>query len=434
MRQRRMRRRMAVVGVLVLLLAAVAVGGLLSGGGGTTAAGTAFETEELAPALAAKLAANASFVPQGTLTRQEGDRGADDEFVKHAAPGDSVPSAAIQQALADWKKVKGRATGGKSDWSPLGPSHAQGLDNQYRDRSVYNAGTPDFSGRIAHVAIDPNCSENGPVHALDRERERRCLAHEQRARRVAEVAVRLERLRAQQHGVDRARPERQAGPDALRRHRRAQRLRLGLRGGRRDLQVHERRQHLGRPPRQTPGPLWHRDIAVSRVQQQGRRLDRGQARRFEHHFRGLRPRRPRRLERLLRRRGRADPGRAALRPLPVDERWRVLGSRASGRTRPLHRVDARRGLAQHHAVLAARRAPRDGRSGRPEHRLRGVLRPRHLAVEVERRPGLVRADHGAGHAGAADRRRRHRAARVRRRASTERRDADVRRRRRRRAS
>ena len=89
MRQRRMRRRMAVVGVLVLLLAAVAVGGLLSGGGGSTAAGTAFETEELAPALAAKLAANASFVPQGTLTRQEGDRGADDEFA-------STPRRAIR--------------------------------------------------------------------------------------------------------------------------------------------------------------------------------------------------------------------------------------------------------------------------------------------------------------------------------------------------
>ena len=100
-------------------------------------------------------------MPQGTLTRQEGDRGADDEFVKHAAPGDSVPAAAIQQALADWKKVKGRATRRQERLESLGPTHAQGLDNQYRDRSVYNAGTPDFSGRIAHVAIDPNCSENG---------------------------------------------------------------------------------------------------------------------------------------------------------------------------------------------------------------------------------------------------------------------------------
>ena len=159
---RRTRRRLVAVGVSVLALAAVAAGGLMSGGGGSTvAAGSPFETEELAPALAAKLARNASFVPPGSLSYQEGERGTDDEFVKHAAPGDSVPAAAIQQALADWKKVKGRASGGKSDWKPLGPTHAQGLSNQYRDRSVYNAGTPDFSGRIAHVAIDPNCRENG---------------------------------------------------------------------------------------------------------------------------------------------------------------------------------------------------------------------------------------------------------------------------------
>ena len=67
----------------------------------------------------------------------------------------------MQKALNDWKKVKGRASGGKSDWKPLGPTDAQGLDNEYRDRGVYNAGTPDFSGRIAHVAIDPDCRENG---------------------------------------------------------------------------------------------------------------------------------------------------------------------------------------------------------------------------------------------------------------------------------
>ena len=160
MRQRRLRRRLVAVGVLTLLVAAVAVGGLLTGGAaGPAATGPALETEELAPALAAKLAANATFAPPGS--KQEGDRTVDDEFLKHATPGDSVPAAAVQQALADWKKVKGRASGGKSDWKPLGPTDAQGLDNEYRDRSVYNAGTPDFSGRIAHVAIDPGCRANG---------------------------------------------------------------------------------------------------------------------------------------------------------------------------------------------------------------------------------------------------------------------------------
>jgi hypothetical protein len=159
MHQRRMRRRIAAGGVLVLALASIAVGGLVAGGDGTTAAGPELESEELAPALATALAQNATFAPPTGL--QEGDKTVDDEWLKHAAPGDTVPAAAVQQALADWKKVKGRATGGKSDWRPLGPTSALGLPNQFRDRSVYNSATPDFSGRIAHVAIDPDCRANG---------------------------------------------------------------------------------------------------------------------------------------------------------------------------------------------------------------------------------------------------------------------------------
>ena len=155
MHKRRMRRRLAAVGVFVLVLAAVAVGGLMQGGGGTVAAGPGLETDELTPALAAA----AKFAPPNG--GKEGDRGTDDEFLKLATPGDTVPAAAVQNALADWKKVKGRAFGGQSDWTPLGPTDAQSLDNQFRDRSVYNAGTQNFSGRIAHVAIDPNCRENG---------------------------------------------------------------------------------------------------------------------------------------------------------------------------------------------------------------------------------------------------------------------------------
>jgi hypothetical protein len=159
MHQRRMRRRIAAGGVLVLALASIAVGGLVAGGGGTAASGPELESEELAPALATALAQNASFAPPTGL--QEGDKTVDDEWLKHAAPGDTVPAAAVQQALADWKKVKGRSTGGKSDWRPLGPTSALGLANPFRDRSVYNSATPDFSGRIAHVAIDPDCRANG---------------------------------------------------------------------------------------------------------------------------------------------------------------------------------------------------------------------------------------------------------------------------------
>ena len=121
--------------------------------------GQELESEELAPALGAALAQSATFAPPTGL--QEGDKTSDDEFLKLAAPGDSVPAAAVQQALSDWKKVKGRATGGKSDWRPLGPTSALALPNELRDRSVYNSATPDFSGRIAHVAIDPDCRPNG---------------------------------------------------------------------------------------------------------------------------------------------------------------------------------------------------------------------------------------------------------------------------------
>ena len=418
MRQRRMRRRMAVVGVLVLLLAAVAVGGLLSGGGGTTAAGTAFETEELAPALAAKLAANATFVPQGTLTRQEGDRGADDEFVKHAAPGDSVPAAAVQQALADWKKVKGRATGGKSDWTPLGPTHAQGLDNQYRDRSVYNAGTPDFSGRIAHVAIDPNCRANGQCTPLDRERERRRLAHEQRARRrrrsgsTSRTASSTTTRRRSSSTPTTSRPGRSwsapASPTPAAR---------GCEAGVGIYKSDERRQHLGRParPRERSTAAPSGSIA-------------GQAGRLEHDLRGLGPRRPRRLERLLRRRGRAHPGRAALRPLPLDERRRVLGAREPGRYRRSAPRRPGRRLAGSDAVLAARRPARDVRSGRPEHRLRLVLRPGHLAVEATAVGTWEQIMRAARRRSATTERAEFDVVQL-----AERRDADVRRRRRRRA-
>jgi len=154
----RTRRRLVAVGAFVLALAAVAAGGLMVGGSQPSATGLAPETDELSPALAARLLANATFAP-GSV--QEGDRGGDDEFLKLSTPGDTVPAAALQQALADWKKVKGRATGGKSDWKPLGPSDALGLDVEFRDRSVYNAGTESFSGRIAHAAIDPNCNANG---------------------------------------------------------------------------------------------------------------------------------------------------------------------------------------------------------------------------------------------------------------------------------
>jgi hypothetical protein len=115
--------------------------------------------EELSPAMAAKIAAQATFMPPGgTSNFQEGARSAaTDEWLKHATPGNDIPSAALAGAREDWTRVAGRPPGSAGRWEPLGPEWARGLPNAFRDRSVYNAGTPDFSGRIAHAAIDPNC-------------------------------------------------------------------------------------------------------------------------------------------------------------------------------------------------------------------------------------------------------------------------------------
>ena len=293
---------------------------MTGGGGGTSATGPALETEELAPALAAKLAANATFAPPGSL--QEGVPGADDEFLKLSTPGDTVPAAAVQKALNDWKKVKGRAKGGKSDWKPLGPTDAQGLDNEYRDRGVYNAGTPDFSGRIAHVAIEPGCRRERSVHPLDRERERWCLAHERARSTRRRSGSTSRRLRAQQHRLDRARPERQAEP----------RRSGSARASRTRAAPAARRASASTSPR-TRGNSWTGPVRSRELQQPRGRLDRRQARRLEDDLRRLGPCGPRRLERLLRRRRRAHPGRPALRALPLDERRRVVGAREPGRTR-----------------------------------------------------------------------------------------------------
>ena len=268
-----------------------------------------------------------------------------------------------------------RATGSRS-----GRRDAQGLDNEYRDRGVYNAGTPDFSGRIAHVAIDPDCRENG-----------RCTLWIANANggvwRTNEALDATPKWQYVSSGFEHNNtasieldPNDKQGRVALRRNGRAERVRLRLRGRRRDLLLEERRQLVGRPPR------------PRELQQPRRRLDRRQARRLEDDLRRLGPCGPRCLERLLRRRGRAHPGRAALRALPLDERRRVVGAREPGRSGALHRDATRRRLARRHAVLAAWRAARDDRPGRPEHRLRVVLRAWDLALERRTATGHVDAD------------------------------------------
>jgi hypothetical protein len=120
---------------------------------------------EASPAMSKKLAAAAKFAPPGGASNfKEGDRDqGDDEWLKHSIPGTDIPSAAIAQSSSDWASMNNRGgwNSGQMDWKPLGPDWGKALPNAFRDRAVYNGGTPDFSGRTVHLAIDPRCGVDG---------------------------------------------------------------------------------------------------------------------------------------------------------------------------------------------------------------------------------------------------------------------------------
>lgn len=151
----------------LLLIAAVAIAtALLAGRLAPSASVSGSAQEKQSPALArhlAKLNLRAAVAaPPGSSNYLEGEKtAADEEFAARAYPGTDIPAAALQQARADWQRYGGRGDEGSGRWTPLGPTNAKNLPNPYRDRSVYTAGTPNFSGRTVHAAIDPKCGNNG---------------------------------------------------------------------------------------------------------------------------------------------------------------------------------------------------------------------------------------------------------------------------------
>jgi hypothetical protein len=107
------------IALAVFSFAAVAFGAAALKNPSGTAAPAGEAEAELAPALAAKLA---TFAPPGS--KQEGDRGAgDDEWLKHATPGTTIPSAALAGSNADWDALSRRGDG-SGTWRPLGPTWA----------------------------------------------------------------------------------------------------------------------------------------------------------------------------------------------------------------------------------------------------------------------------------------------------------------------
>jgi hypothetical protein len=119
------------------------------------------EANEATPAMAKKLAAYERYAAPDS--REEASRAswAEQEWLAHSIPGTDIPSVALETSREHWRGVRGRGAAALNEWEPLGPTWARSLPNPFRDRAVYNGGTPDFSGRITQVAIDPNCGNRG---------------------------------------------------------------------------------------------------------------------------------------------------------------------------------------------------------------------------------------------------------------------------------
>lgn len=86
-----------------------------------------------------------------------GPRREEPDLLEHATPGNDIPFSAFAGARNDWGGLKARPAVGGGAWTRLGPTYAKGAPNPYRDRSVYNAGTDNFSGRTIAAEIDPDC-------------------------------------------------------------------------------------------------------------------------------------------------------------------------------------------------------------------------------------------------------------------------------------
>jgi hypothetical protein len=152
--KRHLRRPITALALVISAVLAIAVAGArMSNGNGTSLAVQGGEPEST-PALARHLA-TITPAPPGSSNGQEGDRSsADEEFLARAAPGTDIAAPVLKQSTQDWSLAIGRGNEGDAHWQPLGPTWGKNLPNPFRDRSVYTAGTQDFSGRIADVAID----------------------------------------------------------------------------------------------------------------------------------------------------------------------------------------------------------------------------------------------------------------------------------------
>ena len=406
------RRRRFVFGAvaLTLIVTSVVVAAVTMDGAQVAASAPSEEALELSPAMAARMAQVQKYAPPGS--NQEGDRtAADDEWAKHAIPGDSIPSAAIAGSSSDWKQLSSSSAKGGGKWKPLGPTWAKGLPNPYRDRAVYNAATPDFSGRIAHVVIDPNCGNNGGGNDDDEMtigdgncrlwiananggvwRTEQALKRNPNWKYVSEGFEHNSIASLELDPNDKRADTLWAGtgePNACG---------SGCEAGVGIYKSKNGGNSWSGPLGQTAGAacagpatcnaFYNRAVGSIEVKPGDSKTIFAASGRA---VRGLTSSCCGGADALI-------PGAAHFglyRSQDSGQNWTLVHQGAS---RALHGCPSGHRLAQRDAVLTARRPPRLHRSGRPEHGLRLVLRARHLALEGERQSGHVRADHGAGDA------------------------------------
>ena len=113
-------------------------------------------------ALAMKLARNARFAPQTTPDSGDSPESfAAQDWLAHSVDGgaNSPPAfTAFATARNDWFGLLGRPAHGTGKWVPFGPTNGlNDLTNTFRDRTVYTAGTENFSGRVTHGIMSPDC-------------------------------------------------------------------------------------------------------------------------------------------------------------------------------------------------------------------------------------------------------------------------------------
>ena len=159
---RRRRHALAACGVTLALAAAAVAGLTLSGTDGTTAAPRG---GEMSTALGAHLAQLRQAIPGNSGHAQEGPGSAEEAaFLARAYPSSDIALSKTENAKTAFKKAKGRpfpkGKGKKGTWTLYGPSEALYPFTELRNATNYVPNKYIAAGRTTVLAMEPECKPN----------------------------------------------------------------------------------------------------------------------------------------------------------------------------------------------------------------------------------------------------------------------------------